>query len=320
MEHQARIVALRESLARTVVGQQTLLDSLVIGLLTGGHILVEGLPGLAKSTAVTALARQVHARFQRIQFTPDLLPGDLTGSEIYHPDTHEFEFREGPIFNEILLADEINRAPAKVQSALLEAMQEHQVTVGGESRPLPELFMVMATQNPMEQAGTYPLPEAQLDRFLMQVVIDYPAEEEELEILRRHRGRGQGEAPAGPDDGVTVDDVLAARREVREIRLDPSLEAYIVSLTTATRDPGQWLPEERDTLALGASPRATLSMAEAARAEAYLRGREYVVPDDIAAVAHGCLRHRLALSVEARMEGRSLTRLIDRLLDTVPLP
>ena len=319
MEHQSKIVALREALGRTVIGQEELLDSLVIGLLTGGHVLVQGLPGLAKTTAVNALARGVHASFHRIQFTPDLLPSDLTGSEIYNPDSHRFDFREGPLFHEIVLADEINRAPAKVQSALLEAMQEHQVTIGDQSHRLPELFMVMATQNPLEQAGTYPLPEAQLDRFLMQVELDYPEEEQELEILRMHR-EGRFKGPEAGDGSLTVADVLAARREVGEIHLAPELEAYIVRLVTATRDPGRWVPEESETVEVGASPRASLAMAEAATAEAYLRGRDYVSPDDILAVAANCLRHRIIMAVEARMEGRRMDDLLDRLLEAVPVP
>lgn len=315
MTVQQQILALREQLNTVVVGQHRLLDRLVTSLLTGGHVLVEGLPGLAKTTAVKALADGVHARFRRLQFTPDLLPGDLTGSEVYLADRHEFVFREGPLFNEILLADEINRAPAKVQSALLEAMQEHQVTVAGVTRPLPPLFMVMATQNPLEQAGTYPLPEAQLDRFLLHVVLDYPSAEEELAILRLDRARLRGERPDTDHGPVTVETVLAARAEVADLHIDPSLEAYIVALVGATRSgagAGQ--------LALGASPRASLAIARAASAEAYLRGRDYVSPDDILAVAPDCLRHRVMLSMQAHMDGVDRDTVLAGLIGAVPVP
>lgn len=316
MENQPKIIALRQSLAATIVGQSALLDRLVIGLLTGGHILVEGLPGLAKTTAVKALAGAVHASFQRIQFTPDLLPGDLTGTDIYTPQAGGFCFVEGPLFHEIVLADEINRAPAKVQSALLEAMQERQVTVGGVTRPLPPLFMVMATQNPLEQAGTYPLPEAQLDRFLLHVALTYPSADEELLILQRDRA---GAHPA-PLPAVDVASVLAARDEVKNIHLDGALERYIVTLVGATREPGKWLPELADMIEVGASPRASLAIAHAACAHAYLHGREYVIPDDILAIAPDCLRHRIIPGFNARMEKVSRNALLQALLDVVPVP
>ncbi|QKT03081.1 AAA family ATPase [Ectothiorhodospiraceae bacterium 2226] len=316
---QAQIVALRRHLNTAVVGQHRLLDRLVISLLTGGHVLVEGLPGLAKTTAVKALAEGVHARFRRIQFTPDLLPGDLTGSEVYLADRHEFVFREGPLFNEIVLADEINRAPAKVQSALLEAMQEHQITVAGVTRALPPLFMVMATQNPLEQAGTYPLPEAQLDRFLLHVVLDYPTPDEELRILQLDRARVRGEVPAADHSPVTVETVLAAREEVSAIHIAPELEQFIVQLVGATRsDRGG--PEGEGHIAVGASPRASLAIARAATAQAYLEGRDYVAPDDILAVAPDCLRHRVLLSVQAHVAGVERDAVLQRLIEAVPVP
>ncbi len=320
MHNQPSIIALRRQLETVVVGQHALLDRLVIGLLTGGHILVEGLPGLAKTTAVKTLAAGVHASFKRIQFTPDLLPGDLTGSDVYDPREAGFCFVEGPLFHEIILADEINRAPAKVQSALLEAMQEHQITVGGVTRTLPPLFMVMATQNPLEQAGTYPLPEAQLDRFLLHVALDYPSAEEELEILQRDRARltaPQGAAPSAVVDVVTV---LAAREEVKRVHLDPMLERYIVALVGATREVGKWVREYGELVEVGASPRASLAIARAAGGHAYLCGREYVVPDDILEIAPDCLRHRIVLGFAARVEKVSRDGVIRRLLEAVPVP
>jgi MoxR-like ATPase len=318
MQSQSAIIALRQSLERTIVGQSALLDRLVIGLLTGGHLLLEGLPGLAKTTAVKALAGAVHARFQRVQFTPDLLPGDLTGSDIYNPQEGSFCFVEGPLFHEIILADEINRAPAKVQSALLEAMQEHQITVGGVTRPLPPLFMVMATQNPLEQAGTYPLPEAQLDRFLLHVELTYPSAEDELLILQRDRADNAIAVESGPR--MDVQTVLAARDEVKKIHLDNALERYIVTLVGATRDIAHWLPDRVGMIEVGASPRASLAIANAACAYAYLHGREYVIPDDIHAIAADCLRHRIIPSFNARMEKVSCNAMIQALLNVVPVP
>jgi MoxR-like ATPase len=320
MNHQPRILALRDYLSRAIVGQQRLLDRLIIGLLTGGHVLVEGVPGLAKTTAVKALASGVHASFQRIQFTPDLLPGDLTGTDVYNPQQGDFCFVSGPLFHEIILADEINRAPAKVQSALLEAMQEHQVTVGGETRALPALFMVMATQNPLEQAGTYPLPEAQLDRFLLHVVLDYPAPEDELEILQRERQRLASGVTAPEPPVIDVATVLAARAEAARVHIDPMLERYIVTLVTATRALDKTLPELAPYVEVGASPRGSLSLARAATALAYLNGRDYVAPDDILDIATDCLRHRLIMKFNARMEGVTRDALIRKLLDTVPVP
>ncbi|MHB9103044.1 MAG: AAA family ATPase [Sulfuricella sp.] len=318
MQHQARIVELRNALDTHIVGQKDLLDKLVIALLARGHILVEGLPGLAKTTAVKALASTVHASFRRIQFTPDLLPGDLTGTDIYNPQEGSFCFMEGPLFHEVILADEINRAPAKVQSALLEAMQEHQITVGGETRALPPLFMVMATQNPLEQAGTYPLPEAQLDRFLLHVTLTYPSADEEYEILQRDRSRQGGNIAAAPV--VDVATVLAAQEEVRRLHIDPMLERYIVALVGATRDVAKWVPELAGAIEVGASPRASLAMVSASCAAAYLAGRDFVSPADIQAVAADCLRHRIIPSFTARMQKHSRDDIIAQIAAAVPVP
>ena len=316
---QAAIVELRAALAHTIVGQQSLLDRLVIGLLCGGHVLVEGLPGLAKTTAVKTLAGQVHASFKRVQFTPDLLPGDLTGTDIFDLRNNAFHFMPGPLFNDIILADEINRAPAKVQAALLEAMQEQQITVGGVTRPLPELFMVMATQNPIEQAGTYPLPQAQLDRFMLHVRLDYPNQEEEIEILRRDR-TGALEARTAPGQGLDPATVLLAREEVRKVHLSEIVEAYIVALVRATREPGTWNPEWSRAVECGASPRASLALSHAACAYAYLQGRDHVVPSDVQAMAPDVLRHRIAMHLEARLGRLSADDVIAGLLAAVPAP
>ncbi len=318
MEQQPRILELRRALESVIVGQGALLDRLVIGLLCGGHILVEGLPGLAKTTAIKALAAGIHASFARIQFTPDLLPGDLTGTEVYHEG--DFRFVEGPMFHEIVLADEINRAPAKVQSALLEAMQEHQISMGGQTRKLPPLFMVMATQNPLEQAGTYPLPEAQLDRFLLHVAMDYPSADEELEILRRSRSAAWNGHDLPSATRLDVATALQAREEVKQIHIAEAVEAYIVELVRATRRPGDLEPDWAQAVAVGASPRAALALAQTAAALAYLRGRDYVTPDDVREMAPDCLRHRIILSLDARLEQLTRDALIARLLEAVPAP
>ena len=320
MKTQARFLDLREHLERIIVGQQRLLDRLLIAMLSGGHILLESAPGLAKTTAVKALASGVHASFQRIQFTPDLMPADITGSEVFDPGSGNFRFSPGPLFHEIILADEINRAPPKVQSALLEAMEEHQVTTAGQSRALPDLFIVMATQNPLEQAGTYPLPEAQLDRFMLHVTIDYPSEEEELQILARDRQRHFGEdAPAG-DTRLTPETVLQARREVAEVHIEPVVERYAVGLVGATRDLGRLLPDWRDQIACGASPRATLALVRAASAHAYLQGRDYVMPEDVVELSGDVLRHRIVPSFAARARQRDSDALIAAILEAVPIP
>jgi MoxR-like ATPase len=291
-----------------------------VSLITGGHILVEGLPGLAKTTAVKTLASAVNGSFRRIQFTPDLLPGDLTGTEIFNPQAGSFSFAEGPLFHEIILADEINRAPAKVQAALLEAMQEKQITVGGVTRPLPQLFMVMATQNPLDQAGTYPLPEAQMDRFLLHVMLDYPSAADELLILQRDRERMTAATPAPSSAVLEVATVLAAREEVKRIHISTALEQYVVTLVGATRQLEKWLPQFAGFIDVGASPRGSLAVVHAAAATAYLKGRDHVLPDDILEVAPDCLRHRIIPSFTARMEKVSRDAMLSALLEVVPVP
>ena len=312
---QRRMVELRSSLARRIVGQQPLLDRMVVALLTGGHLLVEGLPGLAKTTAVKALAHAVHASFQRVQFTPDLLPGDITGGDVFLPAEGRSRFVAGPLFHDIVLADEINRAPAKVQSALLEAMQERQVTVGGTTHALPPLFLVMATQNPLEQSGTYPLPEAQLDRFLLHVVLDYPSEAQERSILDNDLADAvSARERAAAQPSVDAATVLEARAEVRCVHLAESLRDAIVTLVRATRDPERHDASRVGLVAAGASPRAMLALAHAAQALAYLRGRDYVIPDDIVELAPDVLRHRIVLNLEAELRGVDADALIGQLL------
>lgn len=318
MSNQSRVLELRQALSRVIVGQDSLLDRLVVGLLAGGHVLVEGVPGLAKTTAVKTLAAAIHGSFRRIQFTPDLLPGDLTGTDVYHEG--QFEFIEGPLFHEIILADEINRAPAKVQAALLEAMQEHQITVGGVTRPLPPLFMVMATQNPLEQAGTYPLPEAQLDRFLLHVALDYPSDAEELDILRRDRAHAASAGHAPVAAVIDMATVLVAREDVQKVHVSDEVERYIVALVRATREPGKWRADWAQAVDVGASPRASLALLHASAAAAYLRGRDYVTPDDVRDLAADCLRHRITLSLDARLLKLDRDAFIAGLLEAVPAP
>jgi len=320
MQTQPEFLSLRSHLESIIVGQHNLLDRIMIGLLTGGHILLESAPGLAKTTAVKAVASGVHAGFQRIQFTPDLMPADITGSDIFDPKTGDFRFVPGPLFREIILADEINRAPPKVQSALLEAMEEHQVTIGGKSHALPDLFIVMATQNPLEQAGTYPLPEAQLDRFLLHVVIDYPDEEEEFQILERDRRLHFGADQTEIASKLSPQTVLLARREVAEIHIEETVKRYMVSLVSATRHPEKFASQWQDCIQYGASPRATLALARAASAHAYLQGREYVIPDDVINVAADVLRHRIILSFAAKAKQVSADILLRSIVDAVPVP
>jgi len=320
MTEQMPIQNLRAHLGHYIVGQGELVDRLLIGLLTGGHLLVEGLPGLAKTTAIKALAEGVHARFKRIQFTPDLLPADLLGNEVYHPETREFTFEAGPLFNEIILADEINRAPAKVQSALLEAMAERQVTVAGHSRDLPELFLVMATQNPLEQSGTYPLPEAQMDRFMLHVALDYPEREDEYDILKRTLDGSLGSNPVGEARNITVDQVLAARESVRQVQCDEALQRWVVDVVASTRRVGELDPELADQVLVGASPRGALAWVQAARAAAFLEGRDYIVPDDLIGLARDALRHRIILGPRAMVSGLTRDRVIDRLIELIPAP
>jgi MoxR-like ATPase len=305
-----------------IIGQPRLMERLLIALLSNGHLLVEGAPGLAKTTAIKVIADRIEGDFHRIQFTPDLLPADLTGTEIYRPQEGSFEFQQGPIFHNLILADEVNRAPAKVQSALLEAMGEHQVTVGRVTYRLPPLFLVMATQNPIEQEGTYPLPEAQLDRFLMQVSIGYPdaaSEQKILELARQQARDELGETAAAPVL-VTQEEVFAAQREVLDLYLAPALQEYIVQLVLATRDPGSWDESLSRLVSYGASPRATIALDRCSRARAWLDDRDYVSPDDIHAMIYDVMRHRVLLSYEAEADAVTVDELVKRLLELVPVP
>lgn len=313
---------LREDLSQTIVGQAALVERLLIALLADGHLLVEGAPGLAKTTAIRALASRLQADFARVQFTPDLLPADLTGTEVWRPQEGRFEFQAGPIFHPLLLADEINRAPAKVQSALLEAMGERQVTVGRHTYPLPALFLVMATQNPIEQEGTFPLPEAQLDRFLMHVKIGYPEAAAEADILRlaRDRAREQMQPPSMAVERMSLEDVFRARAQVLDLHLAPALERYLIELVLASRDAARYDATLARRIAWGASPRGSIALERCARARAWLAGRDYVTPDDIRAIAPDVLRHRVLPSYEATAEGWDGDRLVKALLDVVPLP
>jgi MoxR-like ATPase len=314
------LAALRTALAASVFGQADLVDRLLIGLMTGGHLLLEGPPGVAKTRSVRALAGLTGLEFQRIQFTPDLLPGDLVGTEVFQPATGGFSVHRGPVFTQLLLADEINRAPAKVQSALLEAMQERQVTLGGRSLPLPSPFLVIATQNPIEQEGTYPLPEAQLDRFLLKVAVGYPSAEEERRVLDAH-GRTAPAAlptPLAPSRGAELVANLAAR--VDGVHVDDRVADYMVRLTRATRDPGEYAPELAGAVEWGASPRGTLALGLAARAMAVLEVRDHVIPWDVKRIARDALRHRLVLSFEAIAAELTAEHILDTLLKQVPVP
>jgi MoxR-like ATPase len=314
--------ALNTAANELIIGQHRLMERLLIALLSNGHLLVEGAPGLAKTTAIKVIADRIEGDFHRIQFTPDLLPADLTGTEIYRPAEGTFEFQQGPIFHNLILADEVNRAPAKVQSALLEAMGEHQVTVGRVTYRLPPLFLVMATQNPIEQEGTYPLPEAQLDRFLMHVSIGYPSAEAEKDILNlaRQQARDELGEQASAEVLVTQEQVFLAQKGVLDLFMAPALEDYIVQLVLATREPGSWDSDLSRLVSYGASPRATIALDRCARARAWLDQRDYVSPDDVHAVAHDVLRHRVLLSYEAEADGVTVDQLSDRLLDLVPVP
>ena len=308
---------LREEIGRVIVGQHAMIESLIVGILAGGHILLEGVPGLAKTRTVSTLARALQTTFQRVQFTPDLLPADLVGTLIYEPQTQSFRVKKGPIFANLILADEINRAPAKVQSALLESMQEHQVTIGDETFPLPEPFLVMATQNPIEQEGTYPLPEAQVDRFMLKVLVDYPTPAEERMILDRM---------AVTTDTLTVepvmspDDIIRARQVVDEIYIDDKIKDYIVSLVIATRDPKQFGLNIAHLLQYGASPRASIMLTLGAKARAFLAGRGFVTPQDVKDVAREVLRHRVIVTYEAEAEEKTSDDLIESILAHVPVP
>jgi len=310
---------LKQHLTQQIIGQPAFVENLLIALLANGHLIVEGPPGLAKTRAVNALADGLEADFHRIQFTPDLLPADLTGTDIYRPETGSFEFQAGPLFQNLVLADEINRAPAKVQSALLEAMGEGQVTVGRKTYQLPELFLVMATQNPIEQEGTYPLPEAQLDRFLMHLEIDYPDAASELEILKLNRGEAlhSHDAEKPTLRVLSQAEIFSAREAVLSIHMAPALETYMVDLIIATRQPEKYDDKLSSWLAFGASPRATIALDRCARARAWLHNRDFVSPEDIQAVFHNVLRHRILLSYQAEAEGITANQLLDHLLSLV---
>ena len=317
---QALFSNLKQHLQKVIVGQEALLDKMIIALLTGGHILLEGPPGLAKTTAVKTLANGVHASFQRIQFTPDLMPGDVIGSEVLDMHSGALTFVKGPIFNQIVLADEINRAPPKVQSALLEAMAEKQVTAGGQTRILPELFLVIGTQNPLEQSGTYPLPEAQLDRFMLHLVLEYPTEQEELEVLRRDRAREFGHKQEKPAPFLTPENVLHARQHIAQQYISEPVEHYIVALISATRKLGQLDSELMHVLEVGASPRASIALLHAASAYAWLQGRDYVTPDDVTQLLPDVLRHRLIISFSGRAQQWTADKITEKLIQLIPAP
>ncbi|MDD2539028.1 MAG: AAA family ATPase [Bacteroidales bacterium] len=304
-------------MSKVIVGQKQLVENLLIGLLANGHILLEGVPGLAKTLAIKTLASVVDARFSRIQFTPDLLPADLIGTLIYSQRNEEFQVKKGPVFANFILADEINRSPAKVQSALLEAMQERQVTIGDHTFPLPEPFLVLATQNPIEQEGTYPLPEAQVDRFMLKVIVDYPKKEEEKLIIRMNN---TGEFPTAAQV-LKPADIRKAREVVREVYMDEKIEKYIVDLVFATRNPGDYnLGELKPLIAYGSSPRASISLAIASRAYAFIRRRGYVIPEDVRAVAYEVLRHRIGLTYEAEAENIVPENIITSIINAVEVP
>ncbi len=311
------IQPLREEIARYLIGQSSLVDRLLISLLVKGHILLEGVPGLAKTLALKTLASLVNGKFNRIQFTPDMLPADIVGTEIYDPKEAKFRVKHGPVFANFILADEINRAPAKVQSALLEAMQEKQVTIGEQTFLLPSPFFVLATQNPLEQEGTYPLPEAQLDRFMMKVIMDYPSEDEEMRVLDL---AGTTEDMPLPTPMVDLDAIQEARQVVNRLYLDEKVKRYIVRLVHATRRPDEYGVHIAPLIRVGASPRATINIALTSRAHAFLEGRSYVTPHDVKSVAMDVLRHRVTVTYEAEAEGLNSEQIIARLLDELPVP
>ena len=308
---------IRQGMDQTIVGQKHLVDSLLIALLANGHVLLEGVPGLAKTKAISTLASLIDARFSRIQFTPDLLPADVVGTMIYSIKKEQFEVKKGPVFANFVLADEINRAPAKVQSALLEAMQEHQVTIGSDTFALPSPFLVMVTQNPIEQEGTYPLPEAQVDRFLMKVLIGYPSKSEESDIIKMNIAPD----PVEVRPMVTPADIVDTRKVVQQIYIDEKIQKYIVDIVFATRFPGDYgLNDLKSMISFGASPRASINMALASRAYAFLRNRGYVIPEDVRAVCHDVMRHRLGLSYEAEANNITADEIISNILDKIAVP
>jgi len=313
---------MEQEIAQKIIGQEQLIERMLIALLADGHLLVEGAPGLAKTTAIKELSEGLEGDFHRIQFTPDLLPGDVTGTDIYRPQDGTFSFQKGPIFHNFVLADEINRAPAKVQSALPEAMAERQVTVGATTYALPDMFLVMATQNPIEQEGTYPLPEAQLDRFLMHVTIDYPSAANEQKILHfaRQQARERLQPVAQERRSVSQQDVFRVREEVLDVFVSPALEEYIVQLVVGTRDPKRYGDDLARWVNFGASPRGTIALDRCAKAHAWLRGKDFVAPSDVHAIAHDVLRHRVLLSFEAEAEGVSVDGFIEELMQRIAVP
>jgi MoxR-like ATPase len=319
MDSRQQITQLQEKIAQSIIGQEMVVERLLIALLADGNVLMEGLPGLAKTRAIKTLSKHVESDFRRIQFTPDLLPSDITGTEVYFSEegSSKFRFQPGPIFGHLILADEINRAPAKVQAALLEAMEERQVTVAGKTHNLPELFMVLATQNPVEQEGTYPLPEAQMDRFLMHVFIHHPSDESELAILKLVRGEENAKGTSTQTTPLAQDVIFAAREAVRAVKTTEAVERYMVDLVSATRNPSRYHDKLASWIHVGASPRGTLALDRTARAHAWLQGRDHVLPDDVRAITHDCLRHRLMLSYEASAEGISADQVIDEILSQV---
>ena len=310
------VIQLQKNVSQSIIGQENVVEHLLIALLADGHVLMEGLPGVAKTRSIKTLGNLIESRFSRVQFTPDLLPSDVTGSEIYREQNASFDFQPGPIFGNLVLADEINRAPAKVQAALLEAMEERQITVAGTTHPLPDLFLVLATQNPIEQEGTYPLPEAQMDRFLLYVNVPYPPAENEAAILRLVRGEKSGTAPE-PPPRISQDIIFAARKEVAAIHVADSAERFMVDLVIATRDPGRHGGDLAKWIRLGASPRGTIALDAAARAHAWLNGRDFVSPENIRAIAPACLAHRIHLSYEAEAAGKTRTDVIEDLLTRI---
>jgi MoxR-like ATPase len=312
------VTRINDELSKVIVGQQTMIERLLIGLLSNGHVLLEGVPGLAKTLAIKSLAQAVHADFSRIQFTPDLLPADVVGTMIYNQSKNEFVVRRGPIFSNFILADEINRAPAKVQSALLEAMQERQVTIGDTTYKLPEPFLVLATQNPIEQEGTYPLPEAQVDRFMMKVVVDYPSKSEEQLIIRQNT-LGLSFPPINPV--ASTSEILTAKELVRQVYLDEKVENYILDIVFATRYPDKYnLPKLKALIGFGGSPRASINLALAAKAYAFLNNRAFVIPEDVRSISKDVLRHRIGLTYEAEAENVNVEQIINEILRVVNVP
>ena len=320
MSAREQILALKGSVSRSIIGQEHVVERLLLALLANGNVLMEGLPGLAKTRAIKTLAQHIESEFRRIQFTPDLLPSDITGTDVYYSEggSGTFKFQPGPLFGNVVLADEINRAPAKVQAALLEAMEERQITVAGQSHKLPELFMVLATQNPIEQEGTYPLPEAQMDRFLMHVMVEYPDEGSEVRILRLVRGEeGPATAVSGDEAKIAQEVVFEARREIQQIAVAEAIDTYIVALIAATRDPGRYSDQLQTWIHVGSSPRGGIALDKVSRAHAWLNGRDFVSPDDVRAVIPDCLRHRIMLSYEANADGITTDHVIKEIVTQV---